>query len=134
MPTCKVLVVDDERYLTYMISMKLAERGAEVFTASNGVEAFALACQKMPDLIVTDFQMPQMSGLELAKKLKLHEPTSTIPLLMLTARGHSIHSAELQQTNIRQLLAKPFSTREFLATVAEHCDLPASRPDQSLAA
>lgn len=134
MSLCKVLVVDDERYLTFMLSMKLTERGAQVFSASNGPEAFSLACVNVPDLIVTDYQMPLMNGLELAQKLKLHGPTSTIPVLMLTARGHAIPNAELSKTNIRQLISKPFSTREFLATVAEYCALGIESSDGSMAA
>ncbi|MBC7771609.1 MAG: response regulator [Pyrinomonadaceae bacterium] len=125
MPSCKVLVVDDEKYLTFMLSMKLTERGAQVFTASNGSEAFSLACDHLPDLVVTDFQMPTMNGLELAQKLKLHGPTSHIPVLMLTARGHAVSNDQLSRTNIRQLISKPFSTKEFLATVAEFCAVEA---------
>ena len=134
MPLIKVLVVDDEKYLTFMLSMKLTQLGAQVFTASNGDEAFTLACAHRPDLIVTDFQMPKLNGLQLAQKLKLHEPTSHIPVLMLTARGHAIANDQLQQTNIRQLISKPFSAKEFLSTVAEHCHLPLDAAGGSLAA
>jgi CheY-like chemotaxis protein len=73
----------------------------------------------LPDLICSDFQMPLMSGLELAERLKATAETAHIPILMLTARGHRITPTQLAQTNIRTMLAKPFSARELVAKLQE---------------
>jgi DNA-binding response OmpR family regulator len=116
---CTILVADDERYITTTIALKLRQAGGTVITACDGREAFELACNHVPDLICTDFQMPLMTGLELALRLKAIEQTAHIPILMLTARGHRITPSELARTNIRTLLAKPFSTRELLAKLHE---------------
>jgi CheY-like chemotaxis protein len=116
---CTVLVADDERYITTIISLKLRQAGAKVLLASDGEEAFDVACAHRPDLICSGYQMPIMNGLELAQKLMTAIETSHIPLLMLTSRGHRISPSELMQTNIRALLAKPFSSRELLAKLQE---------------
>ena len=118
-----ILVADDEPYLTFMLATRLREHGADVIVAGDGEEALRLALKHRPDLVLTDFQMPIMSGLELARKLLEHPETAAIPVLLLTARGHRLPAAELVATNIRHLIAKPFSTKELIATVSELCGL-----------
>ena len=59
----KVLVVDDEIHIVHVVAIKLRNNGYEVITAENGAEAFKIACEEKPDVIVTDFQMPAMTGL-----------------------------------------------------------------------
>lgn len=114
-----ILVVDDERYITTIISLKLRQAGATVMTATDGSEAFELARSHRPDMICSDYNMPLMNGLELAEQLKLTLETSHIPMLILTARTHLITPTQLARTNIRMILAKPFSARELLAKVQE---------------
>jgi two-component system phosphate regulon response regulator PhoB len=114
-----ILLADDEAYVTSVISHKLQQLGDRVIVASDGEEAFELACQHKPSMIVTDFQMPVLSGFEMALLLKRTEQTSQIPVLMLTARGHLLSEAELAQTNIRALLAKPFSAKALIAKIDE---------------
>lgn len=113
------MLADDEAYVTTTLAMKLRKAGYEVITASNGEEGFMLASQNLPDLIVTDYQMPILSGFEMAAKLKQEERTAGVPLIMLTARGHHLSAEQLAQTNIRVLLAKPFSAMEVVAKVDE---------------
>jgi CheY-like chemotaxis protein len=115
----KILLADDEAYVTSVISHKLQQLGDEVIVASDGQEAFELALQHRPSIVVSDFQMPVLSGFEMALLLKRSEPTSTIPVLMLTARGHLLSQAEMGQTNIRGLLCKPFSSKALLAKIEE---------------
>ena len=116
---CTILVADDERYITATISLKLRQVGATVITASDGCEAFELACAHLPDLICSDYQMPLLNGLELAARLSATPQTSHIPVLMLTTRAHRISPSQLTNTNIRALLPKPFSARELLAKLGE---------------
>jgi CheY-like chemotaxis protein len=114
-----VLVADDERYITATISLKLRQAGAKVLLASDGAEAFEIARIDYPDLICSGYRMPLMNGLELAARLKATPETAQIPMLMLTSRSHRIAPGELSGTNIRALLAKPFSPRELLAKLQE---------------
>lgn len=112
-----VLVADDEAHMTYILSFKLGRCGLRVLTAGDGAEAHAIARAERPDLVITDFQMPRMSGLELSEALWADPGTRDIPVLMLTARGHRITEEDLGRTGIRRVLAKPFSTHELLGLV-----------------
>ena len=115
----KALVVDDEFHIVQVVSIKLKNNGFEVMTAENGSAAYDLACQNHPDIIVTDYQMPIMSGLELIEKLRQNSETAHIPVIMLTARGFSIEDDQKEQLRIAACLSKPFSPREVLQTIEE---------------
>lgn len=128
----KILVVDDDLHMVHAISYKLRQQGYEVFTAHNGRDGFSLACQNKPDLVVTDFQMPLLSGFEMAIQLRSSPDTSELPLIMLTARGHKIPPAELMKTNIKALMAKPFSSRELVQKIAEQLGMDESQEKDSI--
>ncbi len=113
----KILVVDDEAHIRHVVSMKLSNAGFEVITAIDGEEAFELCLSEKPDLLITDYQMPIITGLELCKKLKQNDETKDIPAVMLTARGFDIEPSEMLEAGIAANLAKPFSPREVLNTV-----------------
>ena len=115
----RIILADDEAYVTTTLSAKLRAAGHEVTVACNGEEAFQLAGANPPDLLVTDYQMPVLSGYEMSVKLKGQPLTSGVPVLMLTARGHHLSPEQLSLTNIRAVLAKPFSAREVVAKVNE---------------
>jgi len=66
----KILVADDESHILHVVSLKLRNAGFEVLTAADGREALELAIAEMPDLLITDYQCPKLSGLELCQKLK----------------------------------------------------------------
>lgn len=114
-----ILVVDDESHILHVVSLKLRNAGYQVVTAQDGEEGFELALQCRPALVLTDFQMPFMTGLELCEKLKEHPATAETPAIMLTARGFSLNADDVQRTNIQGVLSKPFSPREVLAHVQE---------------
>ena len=114
----KILVVDDEAHIVHVVSMKLANAGYEVLTATDGEEALELALAEKPDLIVTDFHMPLMDGMELCCKLRDQlGPGRAIPAVMLTARGYALEPEDMARAGICQVLSKPFSPRDLLATV-----------------
>ncbi len=117
MTAAKILVCDDEAHILHVLSAKLRNNGFEVFSAADGEEGFELARRHRPDLIITDYQMPFLSGLELCARLRAEAALSNIPVIMLTARGFSLEAKDLVDTNIRQVLTKPFSPREVLQTV-----------------
>lgn len=114
-----VLVVDDETHILHVVSLKLRNAGFEVHTAEDGEEGLEMALQHQPDLIVTDFQMPFLSGLEMCQQLKQRPETAHVPALMLTARGFSMPTESLASTNIVDVMSKPFSPREILEKVEE---------------
>jgi two-component system, OmpR family, alkaline phosphatase synthesis response regulator PhoP len=117
MNTRTVLIADDEAHITHVVSLKLRQAGFNVIVAANGQEAFELARTSLPDIIVTDFQMPVMSGYELSIALRNTQSTATIPVLMITARGHMLSPEDLKKTNIRAMMCKPFSPRHVLERV-----------------
>ena len=113
----RILVVDDETHITHVVSLKLRNAGYDVTTAADGEEALERALSENPRLVITDLQMPYMSGLELCIKLREHSLTRNTPVIMLTARGHALDETELAKTNIREVMAKPFSPRQILESV-----------------
>jgi two-component system, OmpR family, alkaline phosphatase synthesis response regulator PhoP len=117
MNTRTVLIADDEAHITHVVSLKLRQAGFNVIVAANGQEAFELARTSRPDIIVTDFQMPVMSGYELSIALRNTQSTATIPVLMITARGHMLSPEDLKKTNIRAMMCKPFSPRHVLERI-----------------
>ncbi len=115
----RILVVDDEAHILHVLSVKLRNAGLEVSTAVDGEEAFEMACQDLPDLIITDFQMPYMTGLELCRALAGNAPTAHIPVLILTARGYALDDEDLKIGSIKGVLSKPFSPRSVLQLVED---------------
>jgi CheY-like chemotaxis protein len=114
-----ILVADDESHILHVVSLKLKNAGYRVLTARDGQEALEIAQQEKPDLLITDYHMPQLSGIELCRKLKLDPATSNIPAIMLTARGYELEPADTEQSGILRMLSKPFSPRHLLSTVEE---------------
>ena len=115
----RALVVDDEIHIVQVVAIKLRNNGFEVTTAENGAVALELAKSTKPDIIVTDFQMPVMTGLELIENLRQDSETADIPVVMLTARGFAIEDEKAKELKISAFLSKPFSPRELLAKVEE---------------
>jgi len=115
----KVLVVDDEIHIVHVVAIKLRNNGYEVVSADNGIEAFELACAEKPDVIVTDFQMPGMTGLELVEKLRQCEQTKDVPVIVLTARNFAISPQRQADLQISECLSKPFSPKELLGNIED---------------
>ena len=114
-----ILVADDESHILHVVSLKLRNAGFNVITARDGQEALEMAQQNHPDLLITDYHMPQLSGLELCQRLKQDLGTSNIPAIMLTARGYHLEPGDTEQSGILRMLSKPFSPRQLLTTVEE---------------
>jgi CheY-like chemotaxis protein len=119
METKTILVADDESHILHVVSLKLRNAGYKVITARDGLEALQLAQQEKPDLLITDYHMPELSGLELCQRLKQDEQTRGIPTVMLTARGYHLDAADTEKSGILRMLSKPFSPRNLLSTVNE---------------
>lgn len=119
MSSFRVLLADDEAHITHLVAKRLTDAGYAVTVASDGEQAWEAAQEHPPDLVVTDLQMPYMSGLDFAKLLRTFPPTADIPLIMLTARGYVLEPEWIDQARITELHSKPFSVRRLLERV-EH--------------
>jgi DNA-binding response OmpR family regulator len=114
-----ILVADDESHILNVVSLKLRNAGYKVITASDGQEALELATSEKPDLLITDYHMPRLSGIELCRRLKQDAQTSTIPTIMLTARGYHLEEQDPADHGIMEMMSKPFSPRHLLSTVTD---------------
>jgi two-component system alkaline phosphatase synthesis response regulator PhoP len=115
----KVLVVDDEIHIVHVVTIKLRNNGYDVVSASDGAEAYELACSEKPDIVVTDYQMPVMSGLELIEKLRQTPQTADVPVIILTARSFAVEEQRKQKLKINKCLSKPFSPKELLRDIED---------------
>lgn len=113
----KVLVCDDEPHIVQVVATKLRNAGFEVRTAEDGAAGLSQAREWRPAVIVSDFQMPRMSGIEMATQLRLQPETAEIPILLLTARGYTLTANDIAGTSIRTVAVKPFSPRQLLTAV-----------------
>jgi DNA-binding response OmpR family regulator len=112
-----ILCVDDEAHILQVVSLKLQNAGFNVVTASDADEAFDLAQGQQIDLVITDYQMPGPTGLDLARKLHKEPGKRDLPLILLTAHGLALDQVELARAGVACSLSKPFSPREVLGKV-----------------
>src|SRR4051812_6939287 len=96
----RILVADDESHILHVVSLKLRNAGYAVLTARDGQEALEIAQAEHPDLLITDYHMPGLSGLELCKKLKRDPATESIPTIMLTARGYHLEPHDTEPSGV----------------------------------
>ena len=115
----KILVADDESHILSVVSLKLKNAGFNVVCAHDGTEALEMAKSEKPDLLITDYHMPGLSGLEVCQRMREQPELLKLPAIMLSARGYHLTEAELKQSGISQMISKPFSPRQLLATVNE---------------
>lgn len=115
----KVLIADDEIHIIHVVAIKLRNNGYEVVAANNGAEAYELACSEHPDIVVTDYQMPFVTGIELIEKIRKNEETKHIPAILLTARSFAITDEMQNSLGIEECLSKPFSPKELLKTIED---------------
>lgn len=112
-----ILVVDDEPAICEMIRTCLEMAGFKVRLAANGHLAHQMIVNDRPDLVLLDWMMPMVSGIELARRLKRDELTADIPLIMLTARSDEDDRINGLETGADDYVVKPFSPRELVARV-----------------
>lgn len=113
-----VLVCDDETHITRAASMKLSKAGLNVVTACDGQAGWEAIQSAKPGMVITDFQMPRVNGLELCGLIRSHPETADLPIVLLTAKGYEHDWNEIQQRlGLARVLPKPFSPRELLQVV-----------------
>lgn len=115
--TAKVLIVEDEVPLAEMLRYNLESEGFRVVNTHNGEEAELLVSEERPDLILLDWMLPGVSGIEICRRLRSRIDTRAIPILMLTARGEEGDRIRGLATGADDYVVKPFSLPELMARV-----------------
>ncbi len=119
----RIVVCDDESHITRAIRMKLTKGGFDVQTCPDGQAGWEAVQADMPAMVITDYQMPRMDGLELCATIRGHEETRHLPIILLTAKGYELDDDEqIPGLNLSRIVLKPFSPRELLKTVHEVLD------------
>lgn len=128
-PRPLVLLVEDEPAQRAVLSYNLEAEGFEVQTADNGEDALQLIAETPPDLILLDWMMPHVSGIEVCRRLKARPETRGIPIIMLSARSEEVDKVRGLETGADDYVIKPYSVTELMARLRAH--LRRSRPASS---
>jgi two-component system phosphate regulon response regulator PhoB len=121
----KVLIVEDEEPLAILLRYNLEAEGFEVLEARSGEEAERTAQETPPDLILLDWVLPGLSGIELCRRLRLRADTRHIPILLLSAKAEAHDGLRGLEAGADDLIVKPFSLSEVLGRI--HLVLERSR-------
>ena len=113
----RIMVVEDEEPLCVLLRYNLEAEGYKVEVITRGDEAELRLRESVPDLLVLDWMLPAVSGIELCRRLRTRPETERLPIIMLTARGEESDRVRGLSTGADDYLVKPFSTPEFLARV-----------------
>jgi two-component system phosphate regulon response regulator PhoB len=113
----KIMVVEDEEPLGVLLRYNLEAEGYQVEIVTRGDEAELRLQESVPDLLVLDWMVPAVSGIELCRRLRMRAETERLPIIMLTARGEESDRVRGLSTGADDYLVKPFSTPEFMARV-----------------
>jgi two-component system phosphate regulon response regulator PhoB len=113
----RVLVVEDEPAQREVLAYNLEAEGFAVSRAQNGEEALLLVDEDLPDIIVLDWMMPNLSGIEVCRRLKIRPETRSIPVIMLSARTEEIDKVRGLETGADDYVVKPYSVIELMARV-----------------
>jgi two-component system phosphate regulon response regulator PhoB len=110
-----VLIAEDEGALVTLLRYNLEREGYRVLEAADGEEALLVAAEEKPDLVLLDWMLPQLSGIEVCRRLRSRQETRNVPIIMLTARGEETDRIRGLDTGADDYLTKPFSMMELLA-------------------
>ena len=115
-----VLVVEDEPAQREVLMYNLKAEGFDVITADNGEDGLLLVEENEPGLIILDWMIPQLSGLEVCRRLKSNPKKRQIPVIMLSARAEDVDRVRGLETGADDYVVKPYSVSEFTARVKAH--------------
>jgi two-component system phosphate regulon response regulator PhoB len=113
----RVLIVEDEEPLTLLLRYNLEAEGYDVDSVVRGDEAEIRLREQVPDLVVLDWMLPGLSGIELCRRIRARRETERLPVIMLTARGEEGDRVRGLATGADDYIVKPFSVPELLARV-----------------
>lgn len=112
-----ILLVEDEHAQREVLAYNLEAEGYRVSCAENGEEALLLVQEDLPDIIVLDWMMPNLSGIEVCRRLKIRPETRGIPIIMLSARSEEVDKVRGLETGADDYVVKPYSVVELMARV-----------------
>jgi DNA-binding response OmpR family regulator len=115
----KVVVIDDEPFILLMLEDKFKRAGIEVVTSKVSAGALDMIRREMPDLVILDWMMPEISGIEVCRLLKADPELSAIPVFMLTAKGQEEDEKLGMKCGANRYITKPFSPKMLLEVVQE---------------
>jgi two-component system phosphate regulon response regulator PhoB len=113
----KILLAEDDKQIGDMISFKLSNSGHQIVRAQDGEQAVKLVARERPDLILLDAMMPGLSGFEVLRRLKGDSAVRSIPVIMVTAKGHERDVLTGLRGGAIDYIVKPFSLKELSARV-----------------
>jgi two-component system phosphate regulon response regulator PhoB len=114
----RVLIVEDEEALTLLLRYNLEASGYEIETVARGDDAETRLRERVPDLVILDWMLPGLSGIELCRRLRARSETKALPIIMLTARGEESERVRGLSTGADDYIVKPFSVPELVARVS----------------
>ncbi len=115
----KIMVIDDEPFILMMIEDKLKRAGLDVVTLRESTGAIERIREEKPDLIILDWMMPEISGIEICKNIKQDPELADIPVFMLTAKGQEDDEKLGLSCGVERYITKPFSPRGLLELILE---------------
>jgi len=113
----RILIVEDEEPLVMLLRYNLQAEGYVVDSAGNGEDAEIKLAEEVPDLVVLDWMIPNISGIELCRRLRARPETARLPIIMLTARGEETERVRGLATGADDYIVKPFSVPELVARI-----------------
>ncbi len=117
MQEATVLVVDDEAPILALLHYNLEKAGYRVLQASDGEEAMVIAREELPDIVILDWMLPYLSGIEVCRQMRCDTALANTPIIMLTARGEEQDRVRGLEGGADDYMAKPFSPAELLARI-----------------
>jgi two-component system phosphate regulon response regulator PhoB len=126
----RVMIVEDEQALNLLLRYNLESEGFDVDIVDRGDEAETRIRENIPDLVILDWMLPGVSGIEICRRLRARPETKQLPILMLTARGEESERVRGLGTGADDYVIKPFSLPELLARV--HALLRRAKPEQTM--
>jgi DNA-binding response OmpR family regulator len=118
----KILLVDDSATTLMMEQMVLRGQPYQIVTAKNGREAVAAAASEQPDLILLDVVMPEMNGFEACRRIREHEATKSVPIIMVTTKGEEQNVETGFESGCSDYITKPINGAELLTKVRGYLD------------
>ncbi len=116
----KVVVIEDEEFLTELIKINLRLRGIDVTTAEYGEDGYSKVLEERPDLVLLDARLPDIDGWEICKRIKSNDEVNMIPVVFVTAAAQESDRLRAKEAGSDGFLAKPFQITELLNTIKKY--------------
>ena len=113
----RMLIVEDEEALLELLKFNFTKEGYKIDTATDGETALEKILYRSPDIIILDWMLPELSGIELCRRIRKHKEHKNIPIIMLTAKGEEEDKLRGLETGADDYITKPFSINELVARV-----------------